>query len=74
MKKLEMKYGPFIYTIYLMSWIRFRKELLCYVYDLENFLHLFVTFLVIAVCRYNYDLNYKHDNFFLLVKVVFNIL
>ena len=27
MKKLEMKYGPFIYTIYLMSWIRFKKEL-----------------------------------------------
>ena len=40
----------------------------------KNFLHLLVTFLVIAVCRYNYDLNYKHDNFFQLLIVVFNIL
>ena len=33
MKKLEMEYGPFIYTIItdLMLRIRFRKELTCHV-------------------------------------------
>ena len=33
-----------------------------------------MTSIVMAVCRYNYDLKYKHDNFLLLLKVVFNIL
>ena len=63
----------YIIIIYLVFWIRFRKELLYYVY-VENFLCLLVTFLVIVVCRYNYDLKYKQDNFILLLKVVFNVL
>ena len=33
-----------------------------------------VTPLVITVCRYNYDLKYKHDNFFLSLKIVLTIL
>ena len=33
-----------------------------------------MTFLVMAGCWYNYDLNYKHGNFFSLLKVVLNIL
>ena len=36
-----------------------------------DFLHLLLTFLVIAVCRYNYYLNYKHGNFFQLLKIFF---
>ena len=54
MKKLDMEYGSFIYTIitYLMLWLRFKKELvmLCYV---KNFIRLLETYIVIAVCRYN---------------------
>ena len=47
--------------------------MLCYI-NVMNFLHLLVALLVIAVCRYNFDLNYKRDSFFLFLKVVFNIL
>ena len=71
MKKLEIEYRPLIYTmmIYLMLWIRFRKELmLVYV---KNFLCLLMMSIVIAVCRCNYNLKDKYDNFFLLLKVVF---
>ena len=33
-----------------------------------------MTFLVLTVCRYNYDLNYEHGNFLEMLKVVFNML
>ena len=72
MKKIEMEYGLFICTIifYLILCLRFRKEFLMS----KDFLHFLVTFSVIVVCRYNYDLNYKHGSFFQLLKVIFNIL
>ena len=64
-KKIEMKYRQFICIIvsYLMLYRRFRKDFLMLV-CVKNFLHLLVTFLVIAVCRYNYNLNFKPGNFF----------
>ena len=65
MKKLEMEYVPFIYTIifYLMLCITFRKELRMLSLRLE-LLTFACAFLVIAVSRHNYDLNNKHGNFF----------
>ena len=74
-KKIEMEYGPFICTtnFYLIPFIIFRKELL--MLNLGSELLVFsCDFLVIVVCRYNYDLDYKDDNFFQLLKVIFNIL
>ena len=49
------------------------KSLLCYVY-VKNLLRLLMTFVVIAVCRYNYNLKYRHNNLFLLLKTVYNVL
>ena len=71
MKKLEIEYGPFICIIilYLILCIRFRKEFL-----MLSLLEKLLTFAHDAVCRYNYDSNYKRSNFFQLLKVVFNIL
>ena len=62
-----------LHIFYLILCKRLRKELLIKVY-ITSFLHLLVTFLVIEVWRYNYDLNYKHGNFFQLLMVVFDIL
>ena len=47
MKKLEMEYGPFIYTIimYLMLWIRFRKELVILRKELITFARDFFSYL-----------------------------
>ena len=75
MNKLEMEYRPFICTIIfcLTLCIRFRKEL--HMLSLrQELLTSARDFLVIAVCTYNFDLNYKHGNFFQLLKVIFNIL
>ena len=70
MKKLEMEYGPFIYTIimYLMFWIRFRKESV--ILRLRKELNTFAR----DLCSYNslqgHVLKYKHYSFFLLLKIV----
>ena len=53
--------------------MRFRKELVMFVY-IKNFMYLLLTFIVILLCKCNYDLKYKHGNFSLLLKVVFKIL
>ena len=69
-----MEYEPFtfIITFYLTFCIRFWKDFLMLGLRLE-LLTFARDFLVIGVCRYNYDLNYKHGNFSKLLKVVFNI-
>ena len=56
-----------------MLWMRFREKSVYYVY-VKKLLRLLVTSLAITVCRCNYNLKYELGSFFLLLKVVFNIL
>ena len=76
MRKLKMEYKPLtcIIIFYLTLSLRFRKEFLMlslhkdvkelssliFLVYVKNFLHLLVTFLVIAVCRDNYDFCFKY--------------